>query len=167
MQLGGQGLRQARGIASTIGDLVGAGRPGRASRAAAAAGGKAGGLVKQGIQVAVKGGAGIGKLAGSLFGLARAAIPAVITGVRMIGTALMSNPIGLIIGGIALAAELIIKFWQPIKGFFTGLWDGVKSIFVTTWEWIKGSFLNVYPLGLLIKHWDAIAGFFGELWQGI
>lgn len=103
----------------------------------------------------------------AMWGLAKGALPAVITGIRAMRVALRSNPIGLIIGGIALAAGLIYTFWEPIKGFFTGLWGGVENVFAGAWTSIKSGFLNFTPLGLLIKHWEPITGFFGGLWDGI
>jgi len=47
--------------------------------------------------------------------------------VLWLGRALMLNPIGLIITGVALAALLIYKYWQPIKRFFGGLWKDFAS----------------------------------------
>jgi len=54
---------------------------------------------------------------------------------------LISNPIGLIIAGIALlagAVYLIYKNWAPIKKFFSGIWDGVKDTFSRFIGWVKG-----------------------------
>lgn len=45
--------------------------------------------------------------------------------VRALGTALMANPMGLIIAGIAAGALLVYKYWAPISGFFSGLWSGL------------------------------------------
>ena len=84
-----------------------------------------------------------------------------------LGLALVANPIGMAITGIAVAAFLIWKYWEPIKGFFKGLWGGIKTIFSAAWEGIKGLFLNYHPVGLVIKHWAPIVGFFGRLWTGI
>ena len=111
-------------------------------------------------------GGAIKGFAGTLVSLAGKAIPLVIGGLKALTVALMTNPVGLIIGGIALAAGLIITFWEPIKGFFSGLWDGVKSIFSTAWEWFKG-ILSFSPLGLIIGNWSGISDFFTKLWSGI
>ncbi len=116
----------------------------------------------------IKSGIGkIGHMSGALWGLAKGAMRAVVVGIRAIGVTLMANPIGLIVGGIALAAGLIYTYWEPIKGFFTGLWSGVSASFSQTWEWIKSSFLNFSPLGLIIQHWEPITGFFTGMWEGI
>ncbi len=102
----------------------------------------------------------------SLLGLARRAIPAAIAGLRMLGIAAMTNPIGLVIGAIAVAAGLLYYYWEPISGFFGRLWKKVKAVFSAAWEGIKTT-LSYHPLGLLITHWEPISGFFKGLWQGV
>ncbi len=94
-----------------------------------------------------------------------AATTAIATGFRVMGLAVMSNPIGLAIAGIALAAGLVIAYWEPIKGFFSGLWDGIKSLFkdgvgflISIWE--------KSPLGLLFKAGEKLTGFVGGLFGG-
>ncbi|WP_417507789.1 hypothetical protein [Marinomonas gallaica] len=84
-------------------------------------------------------------------------------------TAMMANPIGLVIAGImALIAivAVIIKYWEPISGFFAGLWDGVKAVFASGWEFIK-TVLSFMPLGLIMQAWEPLTEFFGGLWDGI
>lgn len=56
--------------------------------------------------------------------LAKNSIPFVITAIRALAIALVSTPIGWAIMAIALAALLLIKYWQPVKAFFAGLWTG-------------------------------------------
>lgn len=104
---------------------------------------------------------------GSLF----AALPAII-----------SSPVFIIIGIIALigiAAYEIVKHWEQIKSFFSGLWDGIKSVFSAFWEWLKdfvgkwgieilaviAPFLGV-PL-LIVKHWDTIKKYFSDLFKNL
>jgi TP901 family phage tail tape measure protein len=111
-------------------------------------------------------GGAIKGFAASLFSLAGRAIPMVIGGLRTLTLALMSNPIGLIIGGIALAAGLIITFWEPIRDFFSHLWDAVKPTIAAVWEGLK-SILSFTPLGLIISGWSGISDFFSNLWSGI
>lgn len=59
------------------------------------------------------------------------------TAIMFIGRALLLNPIGLAITGIAVAAFLIYKYWAPISGFFSKGWALVKASFNTTWSWFK------------------------------
>lgn len=42
---------------------------------------------------------------------------------------LAMNPFVLTIVGIALAALLIYKYWEPIKAFFSSVWEGAKANF--------------------------------------
>ncbi|GLQ20516.1 phage tail tape measure protein [Algimonas porphyrae] len=46
-------------------------------------------------------------------------------GVRAIGLALTANPIGIVVGLVALGAFAIYKAWRPIKAFFGGLWSEI------------------------------------------
>ncbi|MCP4032485.1 MAG: phage tail tape measure protein, partial [Herbaspirillum sp.] len=88
-------------------------------------------------------------------------LPLVALGVKALGAAIMANPIGLIIGGIAIGASLIIQYWEPISGFFGSLWDGISSAFQTGWQWIKKIF-SFSPLGMIINNWKPIMNFFGN-----
>lgn len=111
-----------------------------------------------------------------------AATAAISTGFRAMGVAVMSNPIGLVIGGIALAATLLITYWEPVSGFFVSLWATVKEAFSgawdsivgglsTAWEKIKSLFSSgvgylvklweMSPLGLLFQAGEALAGLVG------
>lgn len=63
----------------------------------------------------------------AVFGLVKTAIFGVGTALRFLTTSLLTNPIGLAIAGIAVAALLIYKYWNPIKAFFAGVWDGIKA----------------------------------------
>ncbi|MEW5728128.1 MAG: phage tail tape measure protein, partial [Pseudomonadota bacterium] len=75
----------------------------------------AGGAIRSAI-------AGVTAFGTTLWGVAVRAFPAVITGLRALGVAFMTNPIGLVIGGIALAAGLIIANWETVGPFFGRLW---------------------------------------------
>ena len=83
---------------------------------------------------------GVAKLSGGFTGLIGRVLPMVIGGIRALGMALMTNPIGAIIGGIAIAAGLLIKFWDPIKNFFANLWGKITGIFSGAWNTIKAIF---------------------------
>lgn len=99
-------------------------------------------------------------LGGWLLTIARVAFPAVVTGLRILGAAFMANPIGLLIGAIALAAGLIYEYWEPISEFFSGLWDGIKAVFAPAVDWL--STVVLAPI-MAIKDaigaaWDAVFG---------
>ncbi|MFP3506640.1 hypothetical protein [Burkholderia sp. SIMBA_062] len=55
------------------------------------------------------------------------ALGAVARALLFVGRAALMNPIGLVIAGIALAALLVIKYWEPIKAFFSGFWQGLTE----------------------------------------
>lgn len=71
-----------------------------------------------------------------------------------LGRAMLTNPIGLAITGIALAAYLIYRYWTPIKAFFGQLWDWVKLKFNAAWTWISGI-------------WSQAAAWFSGIWDNI
>ncbi len=64
-------------------------------------------------------------------------ISAVVTVVRVLGAALLGNPIGLALTAIAIAAALIIKYWEPISAFFKDLWAGITAEFEAAYADIK------------------------------
>ena len=79
-------------------------------------------------------------------------IPKVILGIKALGIAIMSNPIGLIIGGIAIAAGLLIKNWQPVGEFFKNLFSGVIGYVKKAFEWVSK----------LLKPLKTVAGVVGK-----
>lgn len=70
----------------------------------------------------------------SIIGFVGSAIPMLIAGIKGIGLALVSNPIGLIITAIVTGGILIMKYWEPIKGFFGSLWQGIKEGANSVWN---------------------------------
>jgi phage-related protein len=113
---------------------------------------------------------GIGGLKTVAVAVAAAIVGPLISSVYSLGVALLTTPVGWIVGGVAAIAAgvyLLIKNWSSVKAFFRGLWDGVKKIFGAAFEAIKVYFLNFTPLGAIIKHWQPIKEFFVGLWDGI
>lgn len=58
---------------------------------------------------------------------ARNGFAAVTAGIRIMGAAMIANPIGLIAAGIAVAGLLIYQNWERISAFFSGFAQGVMS----------------------------------------
>ncbi len=81
--------------------------------------------------------------------------------VLWLGRALMLNPIGLLITGIAVAAFLIYRYWEPIKGFFGGLWTEIKAGFSGGLAGILGLLVNFSPLGLFYRAFAGVMSYFG------
>lgn len=93
-------------------------------------------------------------------------LPMVAGGIKAVGAALLTTPIGLAALAIGGAAVAIYKYWEPIKGFFRGLWEGVKTIFSGALEGIK-TVLSWTPLGLVVSNWGGITDFIGGLWDNV
>lgn len=107
-------------------------------------------------------------------GMARINILSALSAVRMgvvtaaqwaLNVAMTANPIGLIVMGIAAlagAAFMLIKYWEPIGEFFSGLWDGVKNITSGAVDWLLGRMhLLAKPFELLGAAWSAVSGWLG------
>jgi len=74
---------------------------------------------------------------GKEFGLLAAKyLPAVVTGIKAVGAAMLTNPVGLILTGIAAAALAVYTYWEPISGFFSNLWEGITSKAGEAFDWI-------------------------------
>lgn len=61
------------------------------------------------------------------FILASAQLPVVAAGIKAIGLALTTTPLGLIIAGIAVGGLLIYRYWEPIKAFMGGVFEGMRK----------------------------------------
>lgn len=81
--------------------------------------------------------------------------------VLWLGRALMLNPIGIAVTVIAGAAFLIYKYWEPIKGFFTGLWSTVKAAFAGGFVGVNKLIADWSPLGLFYRAFAGVLGWFG------
>lgn len=87
-------------------------------------------------------------------------------GIKALMTAVTSNPIGLLVKAMVIAAVLIIDNWETVKAFFLDLWDGIQAkaqavadAFREAWQGVKDWFSGLWE--------DALDVFpdFGE-WAG-
>jgi hypothetical protein len=101
-----------------------------------------------------------GLLRGTL-GMLGAAFRIFGTGLFTVGRMLLLTPIGLAVTGIALAAFLLIRYWEPIKAFFAGLWTEVKAAFDGGIGAIAAFVLNWSPVGLFYRAFAAVMSWFG------
>lgn len=110
------------------------------------------------LMMAARGGLMLGKVLGGtlLFGLKLAG-----QAVLWLGRALLMNPIGLAVTAIALSAYLIYRYWEPIKGFFSGLWAEIKAGFNGGLLGIAGLILNFSPVGLFYRAFAGVMNYFG------
>jgi hypothetical protein len=79
------------------------------------------------------------------------------TGIHAVGRALLMNPIGLAVAGIAGAAYLIHENWESVGPWFGRLWDGVKTTF--------GGF-GQFVSGIWRGDMDAAAAGLADAWEG-
>lgn len=127
-----------------------------------------------GMAFGTKAAIGMGKFASNIFTVGKALtplisgiFPAVVTGIRAIGMAVMANPIGLAITAIVGAALLVWKYWEPISEFFCKIGSVIADGVSKGFDLIKSVFSNFTPLGLVIKHWEPIKAWVGNLFGWI
>ncbi|HGB5308460.1 TPA: phage tail tape measure protein [Salmonella enterica subsp. enterica serovar Poona] len=80
--------------------------------------------------------------------------------ILFIGRALMMNPIGLLITGIAVAAFLIYRYWDPVSNWFKNLWSEIKTAFDGGIVGISELIINWSPLGLFYKTFAGVLSWF-------
>lgn len=107
--------------------------------------GKATSMVGRLIMVAVRVGPALAGMASS-FGSAITAIGGLFA---KMGAFLLANPIILIIAGIAVAAFLIYKNWDKVKGLLIKVWNAIKKVAVVVWNGIKAAISG--PIMLAVK----------------
>lgn len=83
------------------------------------------------------------------------AMPVITTAIRAMGLALISNPIGLIIAGIVLAATLLIKNWTPVGEFFKNIFSGIIGWVKSAFDWVMKL---VEPLKSVVGSISNVAG---------
>ncbi|SUB22562.1 phage tail tape measure protein [Pasteurella bettyae] len=86
-------------------------------------------------------------------------------GLLMMSRALLANPIGLIITGIAVAAYLIYDNWEPISAWFANLWTNVTAYFQSFCTWVQGIWDGATEW--VSSAWSGVSDYFGQLWDGI
>ena len=90
-----------------------------------------------------------------------------VAALKAMNLAFLTNPVFLIIAGLATAALLIYKYWEPIKAFFIGIWNKISGPLLIFWNFLKTIFFNFTPLGFIINNWSPITTFFSGLWDRV
>ena len=98
------------------------------------------------------------KWLGSAFGVAKKAFIG-------LGKALLTNPIGLTITTIAVAAYLIYNNWEPISAWFSNLWTKVTGYFQNFCNWVQGIWTGATEW--VSSAWAGVSDYFGQLWNNI
>ncbi|KVP62563.1 hypothetical protein WJ91_03080 [Burkholderia ubonensis] len=103
--------------------------------------GMRGGLVSNGVRLA----------AASLQALGRVLL--------LVGRAFLTSPIGLVAAAIAIAALLIVKYWEPIKAFFGGMFAAIGEGLAPVRAAFAGAFAPIgEALAAAKPLWDWFAG---------
>jgi len=100
-------------------------------------------------------------LLGTLFQLAKTALPMVATAIRIVGVAAVATPIGAVLSAIALAATLIYQNWSTVGPWFASLWQEIKTGFSNGIAGVAGLLANFSPLGLMYSAWSGVLNYLG------
>jgi phage-related protein len=121
-------------------------------------------------------------LGGAFLNIARTVIPLVINGLRLLGAAFMANPIGFIIGIIAILVTAFITAYatsedfrnrvnaafQAVSDFVRPIIDGILGVVTGVFNWVRDNWplllaIITGPFGLAVlfitRNWDAIVDF--------
>lgn len=96
---------------------------------------------------------GIFTQARTIFSFVRLGLSALIPVIKGVGAAFLTNPITLIITGIAVGALLLIKYWKPISAFFKKLFEPVVEVFKNVWNWVGNLWNKAKEIFQGIKEW--------------
>ncbi|EJB6836984.1 phage tail tape measure protein, partial [Campylobacter jejuni] len=96
---------------------------------------------------------------------------AVAIGIRVLSMAMMSNPIGLILGGIAIVAGLIIANWDKVKSWFKSFIEWLKPVWEPIYNVIKAVFDKCALVftsfkDIIMSVASPLAEFLNSIWQG-
>ncbi|WP_407057519.1 phage tail tape measure protein [Enterobacter asburiae] len=75
------------------------------------------------------------------------------------GLSLLLSPIGILVIALSAAAIAVIKFWEPIKAFFTGFYTGLMSGLQPLTAAFSTAFAPLTPL------FDSIGNAVGGVWE--
>ncbi|EAI4724547.1 phage tail tape measure protein [Campylobacter jejuni] len=97
---------------------------------------------------------------------------AVAIGIRVLGMAMMSNPIGLILRGIAIVAGLIIANWDKVKSWFKSFIEWLKPVWEPIYNVIKAVFDKCALVftsfkDIIMSVASPLAEFLNSIWQGV
>ncbi|EKS1368637.1 phage tail tape measure protein [Campylobacter jejuni] len=97
---------------------------------------------------------------------------AVAIGIRVLSVAMMSNPIGLILGGIAIVAGLIIANWDKVKSWFKSFIEWLKPVWEPIYNVIKAVFDKCALVftsfkDIIMSVASPLAEFLNSIWQSV
>lgn len=80
--------------------------------------------------------------------------PAVITGLRAITLAVMTNPIGLLIASLVTGAALVITNWQKVKDFFSNFWKSLIEPIGKAFSWMGNTVSSIFAENSPIRKFE-------------
>ncbi|ELN6397899.1 phage tail tape measure protein [Campylobacter jejuni] len=97
---------------------------------------------------------------------------AVAIGIRVLSVAMMSNPIGLILRGIAIVAGLIIVNWDKVKSWFKSFIEWLRPVWEPIYNVIKAVFDKCALVftsfkDIIMSVASPLAEFLNSIWQGV
>jgi len=96
-----------------------------------------------------------------LLPLLKAGFGGVATGIRLVGAAIMANPILAIIALLAGAVYLIYRNWDTIGPWVKGLWNKVTAFFQSGIDNILSTLADFSPLGILYQGFAKLLNWLG------
>lgn len=89
----------------------------------------------------------------------KALVPVLVTGIKAVGVAFLTNPVGAVIAGICATAGLLYAYWDNVAPFFEKVWTGIKNFFMSGWQSIKTVWDNLSGLvsALFAGDWGSLA----------
>lgn len=100
-------------------------------------------------------------LIGMMINLGSKVLPFVGQAFMWLGRLFLTNPIGLAISAIALAAYLIYANWDKVKTYFASAWEEIKQGFSGGIGSILKTIANFSPIGLIYQAFAAVMSYMG------
>lgn len=86
----------------------------------------------------------------------------------LLNTALLANPISLVIAAVVGLVAAFVVLWnksEKFRNFWIGLWEKIKEVAGVVWEAISGFFSAAWDK--IQEIWGGITEFFSGLWESI
>ena len=87
---------------------------------------------------------------GSIMSAAANAVKVVRTAILAMNTAMLANPVGLVIAALAGLVAAFVYLWNNVDGF--------REFWINAWEWVKSA---------ASKAWQSITKFFSDAWDAV
>lgn len=107
-------------------------------------------------------GASVAASSGGVVGMMGRMVPVFVGGIRAMSLALATNPIGLVVAGIATAGLMIYRHWDGVKAFMVGTIDGIKEATLPLQQTFTAFYNSLGPVKAAI---DAVGGALRTAWN--